>query len=871
MSSTNLTRAEAAARAALISELHYDVTLELHQATEENQTTFESRTRVHFQSEAGETFIDARAEQVHSVLLDGHDISAAALSFRNNKYDASQGIRLALTSGAHDLEIVATMRYSRTGQGLHRYQDPADGEVYLYTQFETADAKRVFACFDQPDLKATYNFHITAPCAWKVVTNAENHTTNHDGFVLHDSTITYPLSPYLIAVCAGPYFEATDTWRGSLTHHPETPEGEPTDLEIPLAIYCRQSLAKYLDTETLFAQTKQGFDFYHANFGIAYPFGKYDQLFVPEFNMGAMENPGAVTFRDEYVFNSKVTRYFYERRCDTILHEMAHMWFGDLVTMRWWDDLWLNESFATWASALAQAEATEFTTAWVTFANVEKSWAYRQDQLPSTHPISTDASDIETVEQNFDGITYAKGASVLKQLQAYVGLEPFLAGVRQYFADHRFGNATFDDLLAALTASSGRDLSGWANQWLKSTGVNTVGVDFDVADGQYRSFTITQKGAQPGASELRTHRIQVGLYNLKNGKVERTHSQRLDISSAATEVPEFAGLPAADLVLLNDEDLAYTLVELDDASAQFLIEHIADITDPMARTLCWSTAWQMTRDGRMRARDFIALVAKGLPTETEIAVVQLVLRQAATALRSYADPTWAKETGNVQFATALREALDTTPAGSDRQLAFYQALTSAQLPTEIRTELAAIAAGEEVFEGLTIDTDARWRALTARIAHGDVADAPLAIAELLRADGSSTAQNHSWAAYAAQHDAGVKQEIFAELTTIPNTLSNLEIRHKLLGWHAPAAAELLRDFDSEIFEIAPKLWEKLEPEMAQVVIEGIMPTWAISEDTLTRMDAFLAREDLSTGLQRKFAEARADVARSLKNQQIDAV
>lgn len=870
MSSTNLTRTEAQQRAALISKVHYDVTLDIHQAAEENQETFESRTRVHFTSEAGSTFIDARAVQVHSVILDGKDISATALSFQDDAYDATAGVALELTAGTHDLEVVATMRFSRTGQGLHRYVDPSDDQVYLYSQFETADAKRVFTCFDQPDLKATYNFHIAAPHGWKVITNATNRVTEQENSVLHDSAITYPLSPYLIAVCAGPYHEVTDVWQGKLTHFPETPDDQPTDLEIPMAIYCRQSLAPHLDADTLFTQTKQGFDFYHAHFGVAYPFGKYDQLFVPEFNMGAMENPGAVTFRDEYVFNSKVTRYLYERRCDTILHEMAHMWFGDLVTMRWWDDLWLNESFATWASALAQAEATEFDTAWVTFANVEKSWAYRQDQLPSTHPISTSAKDIETVEQNFDGITYAKGASVLKQLQAYVGLDAFLQGVRQYFADHRFGNATFDDLLKALTKASGRDLSDWADQWLKATGVNHVGVDFEVADGKYTKFVVTQAGAQPGAGELRTHRIQVGLYNLVDGKVVRTHSHRFDLTGAATELSEFQGVEQADLILLNDEDLAYTLIELDPASVKFLIEHIANITDPMARTLCWSAAWQMTRDGQLRARDFLALVAKGLPEETEIAVVQAVLRQAATALRSYADPSWAKETGNQEFAAALLAAITSTPAGSDRQLAFFQALTTAVLPEDIAQQLAPIAQGEEVFAGLEVDSDARWRVLTALAAHGLLDDAPGAIADLLAQDNNSSAQNHSWEATAAQHAAEVKAEIFEQLTALPNTLSNLEIRHKLLGWHAAGSAELLDPYTEAIFGLAPRLWSELEPEMAQVIIEGIMPRWAIAESTLEHIDAFLADTEVTAGLQRKFDEARADISRSLRNRRVDA-
>ena len=367
-----------------------------------------------------------------------------------------------------------------------------------------------------------------------------------------------------------------------------------------------------MDHERLFTQTKQGFGFYHKNFGVPYAFGKYDQLFVPEFNAGAMENAGAVTFLEDYVFRSKVTRASYERRAETVLHEMAHMWFGDLVTMQWWDDLWLNESFATFASVLCQAEATEFTEAWTTFANVEKSWAYRQDQLPSTHPVAADIPDLAAVEVNFDGITYAKGASVLKQLVAYVGLEEFLSGLRDYFRDHAFGNATFGDLLGALEKASGRDLSGWGQQWLKTTGLNTLRPDFDVdADGRFTRFAITQSGAQPGAGETRVHRLAVGIYDDDgSGKLVRIHREELDVEGRVTDVPALQGVSRGKLILVNDDDLTYCSLRLDPESLQTALTRIADIADPLPRTLAWSAAWEMTREAELKARDFVALVIR---------------------------------------------------------------------------------------------------------------------------------------------------------------------------------------------------------------------------------------------------------------------
>lgn len=480
MALPNLTREQAVERASLITVASYQIDLDLTDSHGgPGERTFRSVTTVVFDALAGaDTVIDIAADTVRGATLNGRDLDVSG-------YDESTGIELRGLADRNVVVVDADCRYSNTGEGLHRFVDPVDNETYLYSQFETADAKRMFACFDQPDLKATFDVRVTAPRHWKVISNGATVSVT-DG--LHTFATTPRMSTYLVALIAGPYAE----WKDAYTDE----HGE-----IPLGIYCRASLAPYMDAERLFTQTKQGFGFYHKNFGLPYAFGKYDQLFVPEFNAGAMENAGAVTFLEDYVFRSKVTRASYERRAETVLHEMAHMWFGDLVTMAWWDDLWLNESFATFASVLCQSEATEFTEAWTTFATVEKSWAYRQDQLPSTHPIAADIPDLAAVEVNFDGITYAKGASVLKQLVAYVGLEHFLAGLRDYFRTHAFGNATFDDLVAALEKASGRDLSDWGQQWLKTTGLNTLRPDFDVdGDGRFTRFAVTQSGAAPGAA-----------------------------------------------------------------------------------------------------------------------------------------------------------------------------------------------------------------------------------------------------------------------------------------------------------------------------------------------------------------------------------
>ncbi|MEJ6013398.1 aminopeptidase N [Corynebacterium sp. H127] len=858
MTSINLTRAEAQQRSELLKVEHYGIQLDLTSSAD----TFESVTTVEFTAhQAGDTFIDIRADRL-SATLNGAPYEA--------HYSPEDGLALRnLQPGTYTLVVDATIPYSHTGQGLHRFVDPADGKPYLYTQFETADAKRMFACFDQPDLKATYSIEALTPKDWKLITNAATTVEAHGEALRHKAEVDYPISTYLIAVCAGPYHEVTDTWRGQLTHHPETPADQPLELEIPLGIYCRASIASSLDADRLFTETKQGFDWYHRNFGYSYPFVKYDQLFVPEFNMGAMENAGCVTFRDEYVFTSKVTRYRYERRAETILHEMAHMWFGDLVTMQWWDDLWLNESFATWSACISQAEETEYDTAWVTFANVEKSWAYQQDQLPSTHPVFADATDIETVEQNFDGITYAKGSSVLKQLQAYVGREAFLAGVRRHFAGHAFGNATFDDLLAAFEQASGRDLSTWADQWLKTTGINKLSPSYTVTNGRYDSFAVAQEGAQPGAGELRTHRVAVGLYSLIDGRVVRTNRIELDVAGATTLVPELVGKPAADLVLVNDEDLTYCLMGLDADSLHFVVENIARIEDPMARTLCWSAAWEMTRAGEMKARDFLSLVSAGAAAETEIAVLERILAQATTAVETYADPAWAKETGREKLAELLLAGVSSAEPGSDFQLAFAQALA------KVRPNSAAITFFREVLAGaapagLVIDADLRWAALTALIATGDVADAPGAIAAERERDQSATGQNSAWRAEAAINTAANKQAVFTEVTDLSHGLSNLASRHKIEGLTFVGAAENLTQFNERYYELADEFWAAASSEIALATLGGLFPSWDVSPEGLRRADEFLTGEH-AAGLTRLVSEHRDRIARALRNRKVDAL
>ncbi|WP_343601008.1 aminopeptidase N [Mycobacterium sp.] len=851
MALPNLTRDQAAERAALVTVDNYRISLDLTAGDgAPGERTFRSISTVEFEALPGaETMLDIAADTIRSATLNGRELDVSG-------YDESTGVALSGLAERNVVVVDADCRYSNTGEGLHRFVDPVDDEVYLYSQFETADAKRMFACFDQPDLKATFDITVTAPPHWQVISNGAAVSVD-DG--VHRCATTPRMSTYLVALIAGPYARWTDVYTDE--------HGD-----IPLGLYCRASLAQFMDAERLFAQTKQGFSFYHKHFGMPYAFGKYDQLFVPEFNAGAMENAGAVTFLEDYVFRSKVTRASYERRCETVLHEMAHMWFGDLVTMRWWDDLWLNESFATFASVLCQSEATEFTQAWTTFANAEKSWAYRQDQLPTTHPVAADIPDLAAVEVNFDGITYAKGASVLKQLVAYVGLEHFLAGLRDYFRKHAFGNATFDDLLTALEKASGRDLSDWGRQWLKTTGLNTLRPDFDVdADGRFTRFAVTQSGAAPGADETRVHRLAVGVYDDDGGgRLVRVHREELDIAGPVTEVPALDGVSRGRLVLVNDDDLTYCSLRLDPESLQTALDRIADIAEALPRTLVWSAAWEMTREAEFRARDFVALVSGGVHAETEVGVAQRLLLQAQTALGSYAEPGWARAQGWPAFADRLLELARGAGAGSDHQLAFINALCTLVLSDRHTDVLAALLSGDPAdveLPGLTVDTDLRWRIVTALAAAG-VIDSDVIDTEIQR-DPTAAGRRQAAQASAARPHLAVKEDAWAQVVD-DDTLPNITGRSIIAGITAPGQAELLTPFTPRYFAAIPGVWERRSSEVAQTVVVGLYPSWDIGDDGIAAADTFLADPEVPPALRRLVLEGQAGVKRALRARTFDA-
>jgi aminopeptidase N len=842
----NLTRTDAAARAELLTVQGYDLQLDVTDgAGHPGEHTFRSVTTVEFSSrQAGaDTFIDLIAEAVHSATLNGAELDVRT-------YTEDGGLQLTGLAEQNTLVVTADCRYSNSGEGLHRFEDPEDGQVYLYTQFEPADAKRMFACFDQPDLKAAFTVHVVAPFDWQVISNTGGRTIEAGpaGSQLAHFEPTKRISTYLVALIAGPYAKVTDSHEG-----------------IPLGLYCRASLAKHLDPDELFRVTKQGFDFFHKIFDYPYPFDKYDQLFVPEFNAGAMENAGAVTFLEDYVFRSKVSRARYERRAETILHELAHMWFGDLVTMRWWDDLWLNESFATYISTLCQAEATEYTTAWTTFANTEKAWAYAQDQLSSTHPIAADIPDVAAVEVNFDGITYAKGAAVLKQLVAYVGRDEFLTGVQKYFRRHEYGNTTLEDLLGPLSESSGRDLSEWVDQWLRTSQVNTLRPVFELtADGRYASFAIEQT-AVPEHPVLRNHRLAVGLYSEGPDGLARSSRVELDVAGARTDVPELVGRPAADLVLVNDDDLTYAKLRLDESSLATLRMRIGAMPDPLARALCWSAAWDMTRDAELPAREWVQLVLAGVDTETEISVVQALLARVQNALNHYTDPSWA-DTGWTMLADHALASLETAPAGGDMQLQWSRTLAGAARSDEHAAVLRGLLDGSREFPGLVVDADARWAFLTGLVAIGAAGDAEIDAEEAR--DATATGSRRAATARALRPTPESKEETWQRAfhdDSVPNAVHEAI----LLGFWHPAQREITAPYVERYFAEIRPLWDRRPGEIAKNAVQILFPP-VVEPHTIAAADAWLADTEQPPPLRRLVMEGRDGIARALRARERDA-
>ncbi|WP_431800630.1 aminopeptidase N [Microbacterium sp. bgisy203] len=831
MSSTaNLTRDETAARAAGIRLETVDVDLDLRSAPRTDAETFATASTLVFTAAVDETWVDFLGASVDEVTING---VAQPVDW--------DGARVRLTGlQPHNTVVIrGTARYSTSGEGLHRFRDPVDDAVYLYTQYEPADCRRVYPCFEQPDLKARWRFTVTAPADWQVLSNgAETGRDAVDGGVRVTFARTLPLSSYITAVAAGPYARVDGVWEG--------PDGD-----VPLGVLCRASLAPHLmgtgDADEILEITRRGLTFFADAFGLAYPWGTYDQIFVPEYNLGAMENPGLVTFTEAYIFRGASTAAQHEGRANTILHEMAHMWFGDLATMRWWDDLWLKESFADFMGAHAAVVAGGFPEAWVTFASRRKGWAYVQDQLPTTHPIVADIPDLEAAKLNFDGITYAKGASVLKQLVAFVGEDAFFHGARRYFADHAYGNTTLPDLLTALSGASGRDLSAWSGAWLETTGMSQL----SVSRGTDGALTLVQTDPRP-------HRLTVGLYGFEGDRLVRRGGVDLDITGERTPI-EVLVLPASDLIVPNDDDRTYAKVLLDPASTDAVERGLSTIDDAVTRAVIWAALWNATRDGDLPVARYLGMALRHAPAETNVALLADALARADQAIGRYATdadrPRLAADWLDSVWAT-----LWAAEPGSDAQLAWARALGAAASRADGRAEdIRAILSGDAAApEGLALDPELRWAWLVALSAtgHASVADAD---AELVR-DPSSQGRAARLTVLAARPDAEVRADAW-QAPWDDESLTNDQLSATIAGVRAGDHRDLLAPFDEEYFARIAPAWSARSIEIARRLVVGLFPASA----SLDLADAWLdSHADAPGALRRLVIEQRDHLAREIR-------
>ena len=808
MPGQNLTRLEAAKRSATVHTRSYDVVLDLTRG----ETLFRSTTTVRFTATPGaSTFIDLIAPTVRSITLNGRALDPTEV------YEDS---RIALMDLAADNELVvdADCAYMHTGEGLHRFTDPADGETYLYSQFEVPDSRRVFAVFEQPDLKASFTFTVTTPASWTVLSNSPTpeptRTRASDGsgeartFAFAP---TEPMSSYVTAIVAGPYVGTTDEYVAS--------DGR----SVPLGVYCRKSVVEYMDSEEILDLTKRGFAYYEELFATPYAFTKYDQIFVPEFNAGAMENAGCVTHRDDYIFRSRPVEARVERRAVTILHELAHMWFGDMVTMTWWNDLWLNESFAEFTSTLATAEITRWNQAWTTFQTLEKGWAYNQDQLSSTHPVAAEINDLHDVEVNFDGITYAKGASVLAALVGYVGRDNFFAGIQRYLAAHAYANAELSDLLRELEAVSGRDLSAWTRLWLQEAGATTLRTQVTAnADGIITQAAIRQEIPADSPASLRPHRVAIGSYSLTGqgaeARLERTGRIELDVDGELTPVPELVGTRRADILVLNDDDLTYAKVRLDEDSLARGLAHIEAFTESLPRSIVLASAWDMVRDGELAASHFLKAALRALSVEEHSSVIQGLLGRITTCLSGFLPPAVRRDLAP-GTADRLLELAQAATAGSDKQLQLVRALSAHAVTDEQLDAITGLLEGTTALDGLDVDQDLRWDLLTGLVAAGRFGEEQIRTEE--DRDRTTTGRERAAEARAAVPTPEAKQTTWRALVDDASMPNETQVRVLRGLANVERHPELLEPFVAEYVDVIDSVWSSRTFHMAENLLTGL--------------------------------------------------
>ena len=855
MATANITREEATLRSGVVKAGAYRVTVDVTgNGVADPERTFASHTELDFVSQGGSTHVDVIADEIRSATLDGSPLPT----------DEFDGYRLPLkdlTEGSHTIVIDAVCRFSRTGEGLHRFVD-TDGKIYLYSQFETADARRMYATFEQPDQKATFQLTVLAPAHWNVFTNSRSVAGEliGEGIARFEHAPTPVISTYITALVAGEYHVV----RGQITSAAGL---------LPASVACRASMAEFLDADRILETTQRGFDVFESTFGVPYAFDSYDQIFVPEFNFGAMENAGCVTFRDQYLFRSRVTAREMEARDNTILHELAHMWFGDLVTMRWWDDLWLNESFAEWASHFAADKIAEKygtgANPWASFSNERKAWAYMQDQLSTTHPIAADMSDLEKVEQNFDGITYAKGASVLKLLVSFVGIEAFAKGVGSYFRKHSHGNTTLTDLLSELETASGRDLSWFTGQWLESAGVNTLRAEFEVDEtGTFTRFAIVQTAPEAWPT-LRTHRLGIGIYANTDNGLERVDYVETDISGERTDVPDLVGRPRRDVVLLNDGDLTFAKVRLDEMSRNTLVNGIDRLADPLARAVTWSLFWDSVRDAEIAPQELVSLALQGIGSEKDMAAITTVLAQAAACSGRFMAPEL-REAANMKLVTGLAGLLKDAEPGSDAQLIIAKTLIGVARSESACELIRGWLQNEEVPTDLAVDTDVRWLIVATLARRGVFGEEE--IATELERDNTNTGAERAAGARAGLPTVEAKAEAWRLATADPD-IPNETHRSIAMGFISYGQEDVLAPYVDAYAKLAEAIskredgWDTRGYAAIGAALRWLFPETLATADVVERFRRYLAEGEPTDQVRRLLSERLDEAERNLRVQE----
>ena len=841
-----LTQQEAIDRAAQIHGVEYDLALSLRAG----QPDYEGDVTIRFQHRDPSAGVTLDYTGIEIQRLDINDVdalSADGITWSRHRLQLPG----ALLRDGNIVRIVYRNAYDHSGVGLHQFTDPQDGAEYLYTQFEPFEAHRMLPCFDQPDIKARYRLRVAAPTDWAVVSNAPQTgaAPADEGRTVHEFAQTQLFSTYLLALIAGPYHVFHDA-------HGDT----------PLGIYCRRSLADHMDPEEVFEVTKQGLTFFADFFDYPYPFEKYDQLFVPEFNFGAMENAGAITFSERMVFRDPPTDLQRLNRAEVVLHEMAHMWFGDLVTMQWWNDLWLNESFATYMAYLALHEATRFqTSAWSAFNARMKAWAYEQDQLVTTHPISGQVPDTDATFQNFDGITYGKGASVLKQLVAAIGPNEFRAGMRHYFHTHAWGNTTLPQFLAALEHGAQRDLGEWSQLWLEQEGLNTLAAQWDASGGTVAAFAVAQTAPEDHAT-LRPHRIEIAVFDTApSGAPALRTAIPADIAGERTVIEQLIGAATPAAVFPNHDDHGYAKVALDPISLDFVRERLEGFDDPLLRLQLWQSLWEMVRDRQFRSTDWLAMARTKLPLEPALELVSTTLGHAQHAIASYLPHDRRPVEARALFDLALQQLR--AVESQDLRITWARNLVGAAADAEtIQAAWRLVDEGAGV-QGFELDQDMRW-SLAVKSAAYALPDAGARLAVEQERDSSDRGQRALQTARVASPDPAVKAAAWERFSTDRDASLHV-IRSAMGGFWANRAwwlsqPDLTREYVTRFFAEVRSTFETRDKDFAATFFNHLYPSQLPTEDTISRTQAVLDSLTDAEQLPRRSLREALDEARRAK-------